>query len=313
MAEGSEFAAIARWIAALPPGALPPHPHGDDVAWLELAGSWLALSVDTLVEGVHFDALWSSPQDAGWKALAAAVSDLAAAGAAPRGCLVAVSAPDFDADGWADGAMEGLGDAAERFACPVLGGDVTGSKGGRTLSVTVVGQASRPLGRAGARPGDLLQISGPTGWSGAALALLMGGTAPAAVPPRALSALRRPTARTDRVEVLATAHAAVDISDGLLADAAHLAQRSGVGLVFDEHRLVADDLISAVGSAAARSAALGGGEDYELLAAAPHQLAGFEVIGSVVEGPAGLFWSDGSDVPKSGRGWDHGGPRMPRS
>lgn len=270
---------------------------GDDCAWLD----GLAVSVDTVVQGVHFRFDWSSPEDVGWKAVCAALSDLAASRARPRGALISLSVPAADlADaGLADRLMAGATEASLAYQCPVIGGDVTHTPGPVQLSVTVIGDGiSDPLLRSGAQPGDLVQLSGPTGWAGLAVKMLELGDEP---PAQALAAHRRPRPRLDLLDALASATAAIDVSDGLLADAAHIARASGVALVLDFDSCVAG------GPPFHKALSLHGGEDYELVVCAPSALDGFTIIGEVqgAEHPA-LLWSSGVPVPGSGRGWDHG-------
>ncbi len=287
-----EFAAIARWLADAPttgPSVL--QGPGDDVAWVEHGGP-LALSVDTLVEGVHFRPGWLSDEQVGSKALAAALSDLAAARAQPLGCLVALSLRKDQLQLRGDRVMAGLVGAAARWGCPVLGGDTTGADR-LCVSVTVLGSGS-VFGRSGAQPGDLVQLSGDLGHAAAAVAAWERGQPPS---PAALRAFQDPTPRLDLREALSSATAAVDVSDGLLADLGHLAARSGVALSLDRGACLTAGLPPAL--------ALSGGEDYELVATAPSPLPGFRVIGRVLPG-AGLSFDDGSPLPRR-RGWDHGG------
>ncbi len=263
---------------------------GDDVAWIGADGP-LALSVDAMVEGTHFLPGWLSDEEVGARALAAALSDLAAARAAPLGCLVALSLPR---DAWSargDRVMAGLATAAARWGCPILGGDTTAGPG-LCVSVTVIGRGDG-LGRGGARPGDVLQLSGELGWAADAVARLERGEPPGE---RSRRAFADPTPRLDLRDVLAPATAAIDVSDGLLADAGHLAARSGVALVLDRAACLTAGLDP--------QHCLAGGEDYELLATAPALLPGFRAIGRAVAG-AGVRFADGSPLPAR-RGWDHG-------
>lgn len=287
----SEFASIARWLHSAEssgPGVL--RGPGDDVAWLE-AEAPLALSVDSMVEGVHFAPGWLTDREVGRKALAAALSDLAAAGARPLGCLVALSLPRSALRSRGDAVMAGLVEGAARWSCPILGGDTTGGEG-LTVSVTVVG-TGRVFGRSGAQPGDLVLLSGDLGHAADAVSSLTRRSTPS---PRARRALADPEPRLDLREALAEATAAIDVSDGLLADAGHLAERSGVAIVLDRAACLTEGL--------APEAALSGGEDYELLATAPRPLRGFRVVGRAESG-AGLRFADGQPLPPR-RGWDHG-------
>jgi thiamine-monophosphate kinase len=284
----SEFGAIDRWTSSLPtsgPAVLTG--PGDDVAWLKADGP-IALSTDTMVEGVHFRRSWCEPEDIGWRLLAAALSDLAASRARPLGFLLALSVPRLD--GWVDGVVAGVAEAARAWSVPALGGDTTGSPGPAMLNATVLGApAPTPLHRAGAADGELVQLSGLVGaMAWATERLLLGEDIP----------WPRPRARLDLLDALADATAGIDISDGLIADAGHVARASGVDLVLDPERVAAQGV--------PRSYALTGGEDYELLVTAPAPLPGFVVIGRVEAGPGVVRLADGSPLPDGPGGWDHG-------
>jgi thiamine-monophosphate kinase len=283
----SEFASIARWLRGAPaegPSIL--RGPGGDVAWIQSTDA-LALSVDSMVEGVHFRRGWLTDAQVGRKAMAAALSDLAAAAAQPVGCLVALTLPEGTFEARGDRVMAGVREGSLRWCCPILGGDTT--RGPFSISVTVIGAGS-VFGRGGARPGDLLQLSGPVGHAAEAVAAFEAGDTPS---PRALAAFVDPEPRLDLRDALSGASACIDVSDGLLADAAHLANASHVSLLVDP--------ASVPGPTAH---ALHGGEDYELLATAPTVLPGFTVIGRVAEGE-GMHGADGVPLP-SRRGWDHG-------
>ncbi|HEX6631369.1 MAG TPA: thiamine-phosphate kinase [Gemmatimonadaceae bacterium] len=233
---------------------------GGDCAELAVpAGQRLVVSTDTSVEEVHFRRAWLSPREVGYRAAAAALSDLAAAAAQPLGLLLALTLPDAwraDADTIADGVAE----AAALAGAPIVGGDL--SRGGElSLTVTVLGSAARPLSRAGARPGDALYVTGALGGPGAAVrAWLAGGEPHAAHRAR----FAHPVPRLAEARWLREhgATAAVDLSDGLAADAAHVAAASDVGLWLDV------DAVPRVAGVSMEDA-LAGGEEYELLVAAP--------------------------------------------
>jgi len=270
-ARAGEFALIDRFVRAVPTrGAGVAVGPGDDAAVLRLApGEELVATVDAVVEGVHFDRR-SSPADAGWKALAVNLSDLAAMGARPLFALVALGLPAGTPERTALGIARGLGACARAHRVAVVGGNVSRA---RDLSVTVTAlgavAAGRAVLRAGARPGDLVAVTGTLG--DAALGLR----------PRAAPALarrqRRPTPRVAAGVALAgLVRAAVDVSDGLAQDLGHLCRASGVGARIGLRDL---PLSPAYRRAALRLAdpwapALSGGEDYELVVAvAPASLA----------------------------------------
>ena len=261
-AQSGEFAAIERLAAALGSAGARLVPGevgiGDDAAVLIPSRRHLMVTTDLTVEGVHFDSVLVASADVGWRAVAVAVSDIAAMGGAPTHVVVALAGP---ADTDVDGIYAGIGEASKSFGCPVVGGDLSQSVR-LTLAVTVIGavdDGSDPVLRSGARPGDRLWVTGPVG--GAAAGLRMLRARPDASGP-AVDAHRRPRPRLaeGRVARLAGATAMIDVSDGLLADVGRLAAASGVGF-----RL--DDVPAAPG--AALEEALAGGDDYELVFAVP--------------------------------------------
>lgn len=252
-----EFAAIRAMLACwgdLAEGA------GDDAAILDPpAGQRLVVSTDTSTEHVHFRRGWLTAREIGARATIAALSDLAAMGASPLGILVAATIPSAWRSELLDLA-DGVGDAARSCGARILGGDTTDGRD-LSLTVTVLGAATRPLTRAGAQPGDILYVTGTLGGPGAAWRAFEQGIVPNAAH-RARFA--HPVARLGEGRWLADhgAHAAVDISDGLLADADHLAAASGAQLE------IALETLPLVGGVT-REEGAASGEEYELLVAAP--------------------------------------------
>lgn len=230
------------------------------------SGSML-LAADAVVAGVHCDLDLVGLDDMGWKALAANVSDVAAVGGRPCYALVTVAGPlarlDFDL------LYDGLLAASAAYDCPVVGGDLSTSAT-LVVSVAVIGDAGAsppgPVLRSGAQAGDILFVTGPLGSSAAGLELLRAGQASEA--PDLVLSHRRPRARLDEGTTArrAGATAMIDISDGLSSDLRHLAAASGVGVVLD--RVPVAIGVTRVSDDPA-ALALGGGEDYELLFAAP--------------------------------------------
>jgi thiamine-monophosphate kinase len=228
---------------------------GDDAAVVRPGPGSLVLAVDTVVAGVHLDLGLGGPDDLGWRALTANVSDLAAMGATPGEALVSLAGPpgtDLEQ------VTEGLAQAATAWDCPVVGGDVTRAAD-LVVTVAVTGwlDSSGPaVTRAGARPGDRLFVTGPLGASAAGLRALRAGDAPDDL----ASAYLRPRARPveGRSARAAGAGAMIDLSDGLGLDLHRLCRASGVG---------ADLGPVPVAAGATEEEALGGGEDYELLVA----------------------------------------------
>jgi thiamine-monophosphate kinase len=212
---------------------------------------------DVLVEGVHFRLDWISWRDLGFRAAAVNLSDLAASGATPEGLVVTLAAPSDTAVSEVVELYEGLAEAGT----PVIGGDT--SAGDRlVLSVTALGRSERVPGRGGARPGDVLVVTGPLGAAGAAF--------------RRGRYVRPPIRLDEGRELARTAHALIDLSDGLARDAGHIAVRSGCRLVVDLERVPLAE--------GAEHGDLSFGEDYELLAALPDASTALPEIGRCEEG-----------------------------
>lgn len=236
---------------------------GDDAAALPLSpGMHLLVSTDASVEGVHFRREWLAPSEIGWRATVAALSDLAAMGAQPLGVLVALTLPES----WlsdVDGIASGIGDAADASATRIIGGDL--SRGAAlSLCVTVLGSSARPLSRSGARVGDVLYVTGRLGSALAALRAWEQAREPAA---EHRARFVHPNARIREAQWLASAGAtaAIDVSDGLVADAHHIAAASGVVVEIDL------DLIPTEAGVTALDAAMSG-EEYEVVICAPREI-----------------------------------------
>jgi thiamine-monophosphate kinase len=292
---------------------------GDDAALLAVpAGQELAVAIDTLVEGVHFP-VGTAAAEIGWKALAVNLSDLAAMGATPAWALLALTLPDADA-GFVDGLAEGFAQLARAHGVALVGGDTT--RGPLSLSVAVHGfvPPGRALTRAGAQVGDAVLVTGTLGDAAAGLRLLQGAL-PFDPANEAHAFLRgrldRPTPRVAAgLALRGRASACIDVSDGLLADVAHVAAASGVGVELEPSALPLSAAMRAVfDDASARALALGGGDDYELCFTVPLSRVG-EVqaaldamgcpatrIGRVVEGEG--VRAQGDRVALTQAGWDH--------
>jgi thiamine-monophosphate kinase len=266
-----------------------------DAARLE---SGVIVTQDALVEGVHFRLDWTSWHDLGYKAAAVNLSDLAASGAAPSGLVVSLGAR---ADTEVERLLE-LYEGLNEPGVPVVGGDTTSSER-LYLSVTALGRSERSPGRAGAVPGDSLVVTGPLGASAAGYLCLREG-----IDSPLVEAHRRPPLRLEEGRALAhDAHALLDVSDGLAADAGHLAARSRCRCVIELERVpiapgVAD--IARKLGCDVYELACGFGEDYELLAAVADP-GRFSVVGRCEGG-------EGVELTLAGRrielgGWDHFG------
>ncbi|MCK9814754.1 thiamine-phosphate kinase [Pseudomonas sp. MAFF 302046] len=289
---------------------------GDDCALLAVPpGEQLAISTDTLVSGVHF-ADPCEPFLLGQRSLAVAVSDLAAMGAAPLAFTLALTLPTVDAD-WLQAFARGLNTMAQDCGVRLIGGDTT--RGPLALTLTVLGRVpvGQALVRSGARPGDLLCVGGELGNGAGALPLVLGQrSAEPAVAEPLLAHYWSPQPQLGLGQALrGKATSALDISDGLLADCGHIAKASAVGLQIDSQRLpMSPALVSFLGEAGARVAALSGGDDYVLaFTLPPAELAPLlaegwpvHVVGRVVSGEGvTLLDASGQDITPSLRGYQH--------
>lgn len=238
-------------------------------------GGDLVVTQDALVEGVHFRLDWISWRDLGFRAAAVNLSDLAACGAEPEALVVTLAAPAVTEMEQVVELYEGIGEGG----VPVVGGDTTRAES-LMLSVTAVGRSERVPGRAGAQPGDTVVITGPLGGAGAAF--------------RRGAYVRPPIRLEEGRRLAASAHALMDISDGLAADAARIAERSGVRIEIDLDRVPLGE--------GAEPDDLGFGEDYELLATVD-DAQGFHEIGSCSEGSGVVLLKDRREVDLGG--WQH--------
>jgi thiamine-monophosphate kinase len=290
----------------------------DDAAVLGLGERSLVLTKDLLVEGVHY-LPGDPPADVAWKLLAVNLSDLAAKGARPCGVLLGYSLGE---EAWDRAFVEGLGGALQAFGVALLGGDTVKAPPGapRTFSLTAIGEATGAVpSRGGAGAGEQLWVSGTIGDAGAGLRSLRGGIDAAQ---SLIERYRNPRPRLGAGEALAPlVTAMMDVSDGLLIDAARMAEASGVAVRIDLGDVpLSGAFLEALGSGRdARLFASTAGDDYELLFAAPAE-AGAEIlrlserlglplsrIGGFAAG-AGLRLTDGGDevsMPER-LGWEHG-------
>lgn len=269
LSERDLVARIQQQLAA-PPAWLTV-PIGDDAAVVETERNRLeVLTVDALIDGVHFDRHFTPPDAIGHRALAANLSDLAAMGATPRLVLLSLALPpdlpciDFD------GIVQGLAALAASSGVTVAGGNLTRTPGPLTIDITAIGSVKRRgvLQRGGARPGDLVYVSGALGAAAAGLQMLTAGTPESDI---CVSHYLRPTARVRVGQLLGrnrAASACVDLSDGLGDGVSRIAEASRVGITLDRSALpIPDDArrwFEARGGDAV-SAAIAGGDDYELL------------------------------------------------
>ncbi len=316
-----EFELIRRYFAASPcaqAGEGVVQGIGDDCALLAVpAGEQLAISTDTLVAGVHFP----DPCDPfllGQRVLAVSASDLAAMGATPIGFTLALTLPHAE-PAWLEGFAHGLNHMAQSCGLTLIGGDTT--RGPLSLTLTVFGRVpvGQALTRKGAQPGELLCVGGPLGDAAAALPLVLGQQQ--AAPEIAAPLLARywsPQPQLDLgLALRGKASAALDISDGLLADCGHIAAASGVALRIERDKLpISPSVRALLDEAAAWQCALSGGDDYLLAFTLPAehvpvlQAAGWpiQVIGQVDVGQGvQLVDTVGQAITPPARGYQHFG------
>ena len=311
---------IRQWTAHQPGAKSLILGIGDDAAAWQTRSEVLLATTDTMVEGVHF-----LPGDAGslgWKLMAANLSDLAAMGGQPQTALVSLALPPTTEVSWVEELYREMLAAAGEHGVALVGGDTVSSPVA-VLTVTLLGRAQGPdriLRRSAARVGDLLAVTGFLGNSEGGLRVLKGLANPGEDTALFLTAAHlRPKARVAEGQALVALgiRAAIDISDGLLADAGHLCTESGVAATLEASSLPIHPCLRNAFPHECLQMAATGGEDYELLFSAPAELieqshkalsVPVTVIGRVESGPPGkvvLLGTDGSPVQLPRGGWEH--------
>jgi len=296
-----EFGLIAALTGGLKQGDAVRQGVGDDCAIIAVGGKELLWTCDASLEGVHFHRDWGQPEDIGWKAAVSAMSDIAAMGGRPVAALVTLALPQDLRVAYAQALYRGIVAAVEGAGAAIVGGDTTASPQGIVLDFSVIGEVvGRAVMRSGARPGDVLAYTGTLGARGAGLhALLHGIDAPDLT-----AAYLRPEARIAAGQWLQSrpgVHAMMDISDGLLPDARHIAEASRVGIDVAARKLPSDARLAAYWAAQGEDCAmrrLCSGEEYELLVA-----LGPTEAPEIMEEFAARF-----DLPLSAAGFCNGGP-----
>jgi thiamine-monophosphate kinase len=305
MAQAGEFPLIARLQEIFTQGEQVLVGPSDDAAVLRIRNGHVVVSTDLLVEGRHFRRDWASAGDIGHRAAAANLSDVNAMGGRAHSLTIGLAAPPDLPVQWALDFAAGFAEECSLVGASVVGGDLT-SADGVVVAVTVLGGcAQAPVLRSGAEPGDVLALCGRQGWAAGGLAVLGRGFRS----PRVLvEAYRRPEPPYDAGAAAAAAGATamIDISDGLLAEARHLAEASGVAIDVRRDAFEVAEPLQAVGAALGADPLqfiLGGGDDHALLATFPGgPPEGWLAIGAVAEGSGVTVDGAAYDGPT---GWTH--------
>ena len=303
LTDAGEFGLIAALTELFPQGEQVLIGPGDDAAVLRVKTGHVVVSTDLMVEGRHFRRDWASASDVGHRAAAQNLSDVNAMGGRATSLTIGLAAPADLPVAWALDFARGFAEECALVGASVVGGDLTRSDQ-LVIAVTVIGACTlAPVVRSGAEPGDRLAIFGRQGWAAGGLAVLGRGFRS----PRVLvEAYRRPEPPYDAGQVAADAGATamIDVSDGLLADAGHIASASGVAIDVHRAAFTIPEPLHAVGAALGADPLqfiLGGGDDHALLATFPEGAVpeGWTVVGEVLA--AG---EDGPVVTVDGAAYD---------
>lgn len=315
--EDELIAAIRKVLSGAGPEVVVP--VGDDAAVVRPGSGDLVLTTDAMVEGVHFRLGQTSARDLGYKAIAVNLSDVAAMAGSPRYALCALTLSDAVDTAWVMELFGGMREACDEFACTLVGGNL--ARGAEvTVVVTLTGEVApgRAICRSGARTGDLLVVTGSLGAAAAGLRVADRPTSWSPEERLAVARLFRPIPRVGEAQVLAQhgATAMIDVSDGLTLDLSRLCAASGVGARLELEHVPTHP-------AATPDEALGGGEDYELLATLPSEEAvdavraelreafgvSLAAIGLVTAKGLVAVAADGTERSLEPHGWDHFGAR----
>lgn len=300
---------------------------GDDCAVLEWNDAkYLLVTTDTLVEQVHFRLEWATPEDVGGRAIAANLSDIAAMGGTPLAATVSIATPPELAVDTVEELYRGMQQVSAKYGLPIVGGDTVKSDRWITLSITVLGEVKKGnlLTRSGARPGDVVVVTGTLGDAAAGLDVLERGTGTMSpeIEGRLLAAHLRPEPRLREIQLLfdsLTPTSCIDLSDGLASDLRHICTASGVGAEVELEKVpisVECHNIAALTGKPALEYALSGGEDFELLLTIPPDSVGdlprllrattTKVIGRIVDDASIVTGVDieGNRVAL-GKGYEH--------
>ncbi len=302
------------------------HGIGSDCAILLPPVAAQIVSVDTLVEGVHFDTRYMTWEDAGYRAVTTCLSDLAAGGADSELPVIAFASLAIGSGLDEENLLyleDGIAQACDEYHVTLAGGDTVVSSGPTTLTFTVIGQTPRPMTRAGAKAGHIVMAAGYFGGAGAALELLKNGRV-IEIDALLLEAYRRPKPLLKLGGLLTrfSASACADVSDGLLADAGHIAEQSGLGMRLDLDALAVHPVLASHRNFSDREKmelAASFGDDYALVFTCPPAMekemlesakslgAPCAKIGRCVKAPSGSiepFWR-GKPFAPARRGYEH--------
>lgn len=307
IADAGEFGLIEQLSGIFAQGEHVLIGPGDDAAVLRIRNGHVVVSTDLMVEGRHFRRDWASAEDVGHRAAAQNLSDVNAMGGRAHSLTIGMAMPADLPVQWALDFARGFADEAALVGASVVGGDVTRADE-VVIAVTVIGACTQaPVVRSGAEPGDVLALHGRQGWAAGGLAVLGRGFRS----PRVLvEAYRRPEPPYDagRIAAEAGATAMIDISDGLLAEAGHLAHESGVAIDVRSDAFEIAEPLTAVGAALGADPLgfiLGGGDDHALLATFSDRASvpdGWLVVGEVSDGEGVTVDGAAYDGPT---GWTH--------
>ncbi|HEY1116422.1 MAG TPA: thiamine-phosphate kinase [Acidimicrobiales bacterium] len=307
LSDAGEFGLIRALVDLFPQGEQVLVGPGDDAAVLRVRHGHVVVSTDLMVEGRHFRREWADAADVGHRAAAQNLSDVNAMGGRATSLTVGLAAPADLPVQWALDFARGFAEECSLVGASVVGGDLTRAEE-IVIAVTVLGSCTQaPVLRSGARPGDVLALRGRQGWAAGGLTVLGRGFRS---PRKLVEAYRRPEPPYDAGPEAAEAGATamIDVSDGLLADAGHVAADSGVAIDVRTASFEIPEPLQAVAAALGAEPMqfiLGGGDDHALLATFPDVAsvpAGWSVIGAVTEGEGVTVDGAAYDGPT---GWTH--------
>ena len=328
VSELGEFGLIARLAEAFARSGQPSSlviGIGDDTAAWRASGVQL-VTTDTLIEGTHFSLSHVSWRDIGWNALTVNVSDIAAMGGIPEQALLTLALPPQTEVADVDEFLAGMLEASNEYGTAIVGGDIVGCDT-TMVTVTLIGQAlvddrGEPLlmTRSGAQAGDAIAVTGYLGDSAGGLRILLGesaGSAEAADYLKRAHLHHEPPLAVGQMAAREGVRAAIDISDGLLQDLGHVCQASGLGTIVHAQEIPTSPVLRQAFPQDALALACGGGEDYQLLLAAPREViervqdkaeVPIAVIGEMMTDRhhrVRLLGEDGHELALPGAGWDH--------